>query len=434
MDSDILAHRTHSRWALIFVAMVLSACAIPVIQEPYYQPVYPETSGGHKPGDSAWILSGGKSGGPPNRLRMRDDTRNCYLELTAMADEANFLLLWTVEKYGRNRITGQSCDDLQIGNEPLMIEDLDSGQRMSIRRFNRRFSFPPALNAKLSETVDMAALIPGFAEVPAAERWYTLSISFRREFEGKLPERVTIQLPSILVAGRSIQPPPLDLQRKDVPSTNIRAYVPLSYKEIPYTTAFKEFGKPPGAASFRGPLGKTFSTGIYIWHEQEELRLAAGVMGREDDLYIEFDKKSGGTGNPFISGEIYAEVLSGSSIRLQDNHVLWQQTPGDVTPVAITPRAMSRWRLSIYPTMDYAELPKHFLAPILNQYNPNYENPSYIEQYDDWLRQFVFSIPNYQPKRIRVTLPPITANGKLWLIEPIEFHYKSGGVGLAVWP
>lgn len=88
----------------------------------------------------------------------------------------------------------------------------------------------------------------------------------------------------------------------------------------------------------------------------------------------------------------------------------------------------------MYPTTDYAELPKHFLAPILNPYNPNYENPSYIEQYDDWPRQFVFSIPNYQPKRIRVTLPPITANGKLWPIEPIEFHYKSGGVGLAVWP
>jgi hypothetical protein len=428
MDKDIPAHRTHSRWALIFVAMVLSACATPVIQGSYYLPVYPGTSGEHKPNDSAWIPSGGKSGSPTNRLRMRDDTGNCYLELTAMADEANFLLRWTLEKNHRNRITGQSCEELQIGSDPVVIEDLDSGQRMSIRRFNRSFLFPPALNAKLSETVDMAALIPGFAEVPAAERWYTLSISFRREFKGKLPERVTIQLPPILVAGRSIQLLPLDLQRKDVPSTNIRAYVPLSYKEIPYTTALKEFGEPPGAASFRGPLGMMFSPGIYVWHEQEELRLAAGFMGREDDLYIEYDKKSGGTGNPFISGEIYAEVLSGSNIRLQDNHVLWQQTPGDVTPVAITP---SRWRLSMYPTTDYAELPKHFLA---NPYNPNYENPSHIEQYDDWQRQFIFSIPNYQPKRIRVTLPPITANGKLWPIEPIEFHYKAGGVGLAVWP
>lgn len=432
MDSDILAHRTRSRWALIFVAMVLSSCAAPVIQGPYYLPVYPGAAGPTGKANT-WIPSGGKGGAPTNRLRMRDDSGNCYLELTAMADEANFQLLWILEKYDRNRITGQSCEELQIGSDPVVIHDLDSGQQMSIRRFSRRFSSPPSLNAKLSETVDLAALIPGFAAVPAEERWCTLSISFRREFEGKLPERVTIQLSPILIAGRSIHLPPLDLQRKDVPSTNIRAYVPLSYKEIPYTTAFKEFGEPPDAASFRGPLGKMFSSGIYVWHEQEELRLAAGFMGREDNLYIEFDKKSGGTGKPFISGEIYVEVLSGSAIRLQDNHVLWQ-TAGDVTPVAITPRAMSRWRLSMYPTTGYAELPKHFLATILNPYNPNYENPSYTEQYDDWLRQFVFSIPNYQPKRIRVTLPPITANGKLWPIEPIEFHYKSGGVGLAVWP
>jgi len=431
MDSDILAHRTRSRWALIFVAMLISACATPVIQGPYYQPVYPGTSGGHKPNDRAWIPSGGKSGSPANTLRMRDDSGECFLELAAMADEANFQLLWTQEKFGRNRITGQQrCEELQIGSDPVVIDDLDSGQRMSIRRFNRRFFVsPPLLNAKLSETVDLAALIPGFAAVPAEERWYTLSISFKREFEGKLPERVTIQLSPILVAGRSINLPPLVLQRKDVPSTNIRAYVPLSYKEIPYTTAFKEFGEPPGAASFRGAFGMMFSSGVYVWHEQEELRLAAGFMGRDDKLHIEFDKEFGGTGKPFISGEIYVEVLSGSAIRLQDNHVLWQQTPGDVTPVVIVPRA--RWGLSMYPTTDYAELPKHFLATVTNPRHPDYGNSF---QYDDWLRQFVFSIPNYQPKRIRVTLPPITANGKLWPIEPIEFHYKSGGVGLGVWP
>jgi len=351
-----------------------------------------------------------------------DASRHCFLQFAATADEANFLLSWIVEKTTR---TGQRCD-LQISEEPLLIEDLESGQRMTIRTFRRMFSpISPVLDVDVTDAVDMAAPFPGFAEVPAAERRYTLALHLRREFTGRLPEQVTIQLPALQVGGRSIQPPPLVLQRRDVPSSSIRAYLPTTYKEIPRTVALREFGIMPGAASSRGPLGMVVSPGVYVWHAHEGLiTLAAGFMGRDDDKWSDDDKRSGGTGNPFIDGDIYVHILSGDRVRLQDGQVFWQQTPGDEVPVVVHFEP-SRWLLTQYTTASYAALPER-------RFGASYVRP--MKPYEDTTAQFLVSIPHFQPKRIRVTLPPVTVDGREWPIMPIEFEYRAGGVGLEVWP
>jgi len=370
---------------IVLTGLLLASCVVPVPYGAYYYPTYPEKS------QYVWIMRNNEGTGAPEELRMRSD--GCLMGLRAGADEENFTFSWSQEEWGN----AGKCR-IQIHTQPLVLEDLDSGSQRDIRTFRRVFrGFGPALG--LEEAVNLKSLIPGFAAVPASARRYTMSISLKRKFEGPLPEVSRIQLAEISIAGRAIKPPPLQLNRHVNLLSSKDDYLPDNGKRVQNTVLLAEFGGPAGP--------------IVIWHEElPMLRLAVSFWGTPDS----YDGNVKNKNVSEIFGRIYVEIFGDEPIHLGEGGVTWY-VPGDTTQQFV-PVSRSKWAIEMYTTANLSEQLENFADYWQNK------------TFKDWHREFVILLRGYQPKRFRVTLPPVNANGHEWSIQPIDFEYKSGGVGL----
>ena len=380
-----LIDRVFSVATIALIGSFLASCAVPVSYGPYYHPVYPEKS------QYVWIKRDIDGAGPPAELRMQ--RQGCFMGLRANADEENFTFSWSQQELGE----ANKCR-IHVDSQPVVLEDLDTGSRRDISTFRRVFrGFGPALD--LDRLVNLDSVIAGFAAVPISERRYTLSISLERKFEGSLPETCRIQLPDISLAGRVMKLPPLRLNRHPNLSSSRDDYLPDTGRKVQDATALAEFG---------GPLGP-----LVIWHaEASKLRLGSAFWGTPDSY-------DGNVRNKNVSeiwGRIFVEILGDEPIHLEKGGVTWY-VPGDSVQQFI-PVSHSKWALEMYTTANISEHLAHFT---------DYWQQNKI--FKDATREFVVVIPGYQPKQFRVTLPPVDVNGHAWPIRPIDFEYKSGGVG-----
>jgi hypothetical protein len=383
---------------VVAIALTVSACAIPTIQSPYYHPNYPELVGPE--GGGAWLPSSGKSGAPPYRIRIGHSATH-FMELSVTADEENFVLAW------RFNCGVQRCNT-QVENRPILVEDLDSGKQVPVETVRRIFLGTARPQVDLMK--DLAVSIPAFAEVNADQRRYTISIPLRHEFDGPLPERVSIQLPPITVGEQSIPLPPLVLLKQET-GKNIRAYAPASYQALSRTTAFTNFAGASTATLTSGSFG-FFTPATYSWFERKgEIMLSASFMGR-DDIQPKLWEK------PFIAGEVKVLIMSGSIFKLEGNSVTWLQTPDEMQAVQVPIRTdRHSGNLSMYTTKPHDRTT--LLFP---------DGTVIGEQL--WLAV----MPKLHPKKVRITFPEVALEGKPLLLKPIEFEYRLGGIGMAVWP
>lgn len=415
---------------VLLLPMLLGACALPVVYGPHYRVIYPDADRADKPSladatrpivapfqspeaikrsfeskkpsmREAWTVG-------PAGTRLRLARGRCMMWLKAAGDDENFLLDWNIDR-------SDGCD-LSVASEPVSVEDMETGRRYEVRAFHRLFgAFPPGLSIR--ETVDLASSIQGFKDVPAAERRYTVSLPFRKEFNGKLPDQISIQLPPLWVGARKVQIPPLVLHRRSELLRPINYYEPGVSKKMSSTFAFSEFvgraveGGPSEAFEPYGEVKK-------LWHEQDgEIFLASSFFGREDM------KKWGGHYSSYIGGSIDIHVRSGVPIRLEGGQVLWQQVPGDEKPVFMP---VKRYNLIKYTTARYDDALSGRFLP----YDAPDPDAKPVEPYVDKDVHLAVIIPGYQPKRVRVTLPRITVDGEVWPIHPIEFEYRKSAAEL----
>ena len=322
------------------------------------------------------------------------------MEVSATADEENFLLAW------RFSCAAQLCD-VQMANRPLLVEELDNGKQASVETVRRIFQNS---GPQVDLSRGLAASIPVFAEVPADQRRYTVSIPLRYDFDGPLPERVRIQLPPVTVGEQSIPLPPLELLKQET-GRKIRAYVPADYQALSRTTAFSDFVGASAAVSTTGTFG-SFTAPSYLWFERKgEVMLTASFMGR-DDPAPPFWK------TPFIAGEIKALILSDRKFKLNENSITWQQTTGERPAVKVPVKSGGRnGNLSMYTTRPHDKATLH------------YPDGTVV---DDQL--FLALVPKWRPKKARITFPEVVLEGRPLRLKPVEFEYRQGGVGMAVWP
>ena len=389
---------------VVAIALTLNACAIPTIQGPYYHPNYPELVSHPElvgpRGGGAWLPSSGKSGAPPYRIRVGHSATH-FMEVSVTADEENFLLAW------RFNCGVQRCNK-QVENRPILVEDLDSGKQVPVETVRLIFLDPARPQVDLMK--GLAASIPAFAEVRADQQRYTITIPLQHEFDGPLPERVRIQLPPITVGEQSIPLPPLVLLKQETGS-KIRGYAPASFQALSRTAAFSNFAGAFMATSTSGTFG-SFTSGSYPWFERKgEIILSASFMGRDDVAPNLWEK-------PFIMGEVKVLVLSGSSLKLEGDSVAWQQTPDEKQAVKVPIRASGHaGNLSMYTTK------------LNDKTTLRHPDGSVVSQ-QLWLAV----IPKLQPKKVRITFPEVALEGKPLPLKPIEFEYRTGGIGMAVWP
>lgn len=425
--------------------MLLGACVLPVVYGPHYRAIYLDADRADKPSladatrpimapfqspeaikrsfesrkpeiREAWTFG-------PAGTRLRLARGRCMMWLKAAGDDENFMLDWRIDRYS-------GCD-LSVASEPVSVEDMETGKRYEVRAFHRLFqNNPPGLS--IHETVDLASSIQGFKEIPTAERRYTVSLPFRKEFDGKLPDQLTIQLPPLWVGTRKVQISPLVLHRHSELLGPFSAYEPRVSKKMSNSFAFGEFA----GIAVKGGLSEAAFDVRYgevknLWPEQDgEIFLASSFTGREDM------KKWGGHYSSLIRGSIDIHVRSGVPIRLEDGHVTWQQAPGDEKPVLMP---VKRYSLIKYTTARYDDaLGGRFLgfdpAERYRGEGVPYDAPDSdakpIEPYVEKDIHEVVLIPGYQPRRVRVTLPKILIDGEEWLIHPIEFEYRKSGAEL----
>lgn len=429
---------------VLLLPMLVGACALPVVYGPHYRVIYPDADRADKPSladatrpimapfqspeaikrsfesrkpemREAWTFG-------PAGTRLRLARGRCMMWLKAAGDDENFMLDWRIDRYS-------GCD-LSVASDPVLVEDMETGKRYEVRAFLRLFqNNPPGLS--IHETVDLASSIRGFKEIPAAERRYTVSLPFRKEFNGKLPDRLTIQLPPLWVGARKVQIPPLVLHRRSELLGPFSYYEPGVSKKMSSTFAVGEFGGSAVEGGLSEASFERYREVKKLWYEQDgEIFLASSFIGREDM------KKWGGYYSSLIRGSIDIHVRSGLPIRLEDGHVIWQQAPGDEKPVLMP---VKRYSLIKYTTARYDDaLSGRFLgfdpAERYRGEGVPYDAPDSdakpIEPYVDKDTHLVVMIPGYQPKRVRVTLPKITVDGEVWPIHPIEFEYQKSAAEL----
>lgn len=380
----------------IFLALMLGACAMPVFQGPYYHPTYIVQSGAEAV--SAWLPSAGKNGASPHRIRIGLDSAN-FVELSATADEENFLLAW------RYSCGVRRCD-VKVANQPLLLEDLSTGKQFSVETVRRIFS---ASKPVIDPSRGLATSISGFSEVPVDQQRYTISIPLRHEFDGPLPERLSIQLPPIRLGQESVLLPLLELQKRET-GGKIRGYVPSTHHGLSRTAAFSDFAGAATSISTTGSFA-SFISASYPWFERDgEVRLAASFFGRDDPSPPFWSK-------PFVMGEVKVLVLSGKALLLDGGTASWL-LPGSRQAVEVPIKMGSRnGNLTMYTTRldDRAEF--------------RFSDGSLVDE-----QLYLAVIAKFQPKKVRITFPEFRMDGKILRPHPIEFEYRQGGVGVAVWP
>lgn len=366
------------------VCLLLSSCIIPVPHGSYYKPIYPE-----KPKE-AWVSRSMDGVGPPENLRIRSGS--CYMGLRAIADEGSFVLSWAHEEL--------SCK-INVHGKSIEFEDLDSNRHWDVSIFRRVFrTVPPRFD--INQAVDLAAIIPGFAATPESEQKYTLSIYLSRKFQGPLPDSTRIQLPNIVIGDQTIEIPVLQLYRHNELLSPKDSYLP-------------DRGQKVAESTLRSEFGEFLPKSVVVWHEKDSLlRLAASFAGTPDSF--DYDTYAKIKGVSEIFGTIYVEVLAGEPVRLTDERVSLR-VPDDKQDHFV-PVYNSRWIMQMYTTTDISER--------LEQLSDYWH---YEDVFDDSNRNFVIVIPDYQPNKLSVVLPPVTANGVEWPVQPIVFERRLGGVG-----
>jgi hypothetical protein len=358
--------------------LLLSCGSLPA--GPSYEPVYPE-----KPG-YAWTY---RSKAGDKVLRMRSGT--CFMGFRADFDGKDFSLSWSQED---SEVKGKARCRINVHEGPVVVRNLDTGERSEIKVFRRSLLFGPGFDIR--QPVDLVAQIPGFAAVPKVERRYALMLKVERKTKGALPDRVELQLPAIALGGRRVEVPRLRLTRYER-SGEGWWYAPVS------------------GARQTGPAGRSLGGGGQVfkpadrWFEEPSLlRISAVFRGNPFVWNPDFTKNKGISE---VYGEIYVEVLGDEPVRLTADRVGWRfsgEAADDFLPVP-----KSEWTLRRYTTTDLAERIDHLQA---------FGLPG--KRYDDSRRDFRIVVPDFHPRRLTVTLPPVDASGHPWPIQPIEFEYK----------
>lgn len=372
------------------IALLLGSCA-PIITGPSYQPIYPQKS------QDVWSDRDG-AGNAVLKMRWSDQ---CTMDLQAYEDGGSFTLLWSQKEF---TFHGKRLCQIHVHDGPVVIEDLDAGKRLDISIFQRQILLGLVLDIK--QAVDLVAMLPDFAAVPVSERQYTLSLDLKRKFNGFLPDEVQIQVPDIQLGDRHIQLPPLRLKRYER-SGEGWWYAPATTKNVQDT-------KPAGKA-----FGSPFQTLVYkpadIWYEEKSVvRIRVVFRGRP----FTWNGSERNDDESQIFGEIFIEVFGDEPVRLINDQVAWHVS-GDKSDKLVVVDKYD-WRLRRYTTTSLSERLDHLI--------PDYTNT--IGPFTDYWREFLVVIPGFHPNRFRVTLPRVDVNGHEWPIQPIEFKYKSGAVGL----
>lgn len=387
-------HFMCGKFALFLAILAVGACAIPSGHGPYYRPIYTDLNA---PGNrmKAWTVAPGKSSGPQNRLRFKVD-QSCIVELSSIvADDSDFLFSWRLERWG------EKLDDrcrYRVSDDGILIEDVERGFRHVSHTVHRIFN---GSKPNLSFEAGMAAHAPLFSEIPVEQRTYTVSIPFRLNVNGKIPESISLQLPDIKLGTRLIKTPLLTLNKVDT-GGNIRAYVPVNVLPLANADAIRFFGMPAHYYSTSGSFA-SFHPGVAMWYEEKgEIRLASSFSGRDDinDSLIK----------PGIWGEILIQVMSGSGIAFPDQKVIWRRDKGELIFQYID---SSRLALTSYTTR-----PNDVLAYSINDKDVH----------------FIALLPRFRPALARVTLPKMEINGNAWPVRSIDFEFQTGGIGLTAWP
>jgi len=396
---EIISARCGKRYRhpfTILLVLVLGACAMPVVQGPYFYPSYDGRNGAEDV--SAWLPAAGKNGGPSQRIRIGPDSTH-FVELSATADEDNFLLAWRFS-------CGVRRCDVKMAKDPLLVDDLSSGMRFSVETVRRIFS---ASKPAIDVSSGLANRISRFAEVPVDQQRYTISIPLRHEFDDPLPERLSIQLPPIRLGQETIPLPLLELQKKET-GGKIRGYVPSTHHDLSRTVAFSDFAGAATAISTTGSFA-TYISASYPWFERDgEVRFAASFFGRDDPSPPFWNK-------PFVMGEVKVLVLSGKALRLEGGTASWL-LPGSTQAVVVPINVGGRnGNLVMYTTGldDQAEF--------------RLSDGTLVDE-----QLYLAVVARFQPRKVRITFPEFSLNGKILRPHPIEFEYRQGGLGVAVWP
>lgn len=391
---------TSSQFFLVLaclLAICIQACAVPVANGPFYQPLAPLHVGAD--GKGAWLAPSGKSGRPDDRLRVGLDSTN-FMEISATADEDNFLLSFRFS-------CGLKACKLKMGEDPIVITDLETNQTYSLQTVRRIFGFS---KPKVALEKGLVSQIAGFKNLPPEQQRYTVSLPVRLEYPGVLPDKVTLQLPPMNLGYDTLSLPPLVLSRA-VPGKSMSAYVPQVFSKLSRTQAYSRFVGSPVTSSSHGTFGAYFPA-VYQWHEVPgRIAVAAEFMGRDDDAW-----KS--VGKPFIGGDIRVLVLSGEKLTLSHPSVLWSQagSPNDTQEVPIS-NARHEGNLSMYTT----KLGDQTEWTLSSGQVP--DNPHFLAVQE-----------KLASRHVRITMPPIWLGGEPLPSQPIEFKYVSGSIGLGIWP
>ncbi len=410
--------------AILFLALIVSGCVAPVAYGPYYQPSYPQADRVGTPtlksavapiaapflkpevsviapqpatqdGIDVWI-----AGTPAQRLRFR--IGHCFLGVRANAIRNDFVLNWTIEK------TTGCNQNISIQQSPVVVEDLDTGTIHKPMVYARSLiAHEPGI--PLDRATDLASKIPGFAEVPLADRKYLVSVAFTKYFNGKLPNQLSIQLPAIWMNGEKIVPPRISMKRQEEFLSRFSHYLPENAAEVtyqPYESQYRQWFDLPGKIAL------------------------ASVFWAWDD-----GKKWGDYYTSGIRGVIRFYVYNGSSIRLDHPALTWitdtQPEPADIP--------LKRFNLVEYSTTRYddplaavfwGDDPTELYRGVGVQPDAPMENPRPIKAFEDtWITPLV-RIPDFHPKRVKIILPRITGDGVEWPVKPIFFELREGSLEL----
>lgn len=341
---------------------------------PYYKAIYPEET------EQVWSYRT-KMG--DFVLRMKSDSSYCYMSFIANREEGGLIISWSQTEGG---IEAQCRIHVHKGS--LEIDDLDTGEHFEINVLERTFS-PFGARLNLDQPVDLAEILPGYAVIDPSKRKYTTSLHFMWTFnDGSLPKETQFKVPDILLGDRTIQLQSIKLIRYKK-SGGGWWYTPVT------NTAVKET-KPAGKA-----FGSLFQTMVFkpadvIYEDEGTVRLSVASRG------VSFVNKKGKKDytQPWVSMDLFIEVLSGEPIQIENDQI---DTPENIS-----------LSLKQYTTNDFSERLDHSSPPTFSEY---------YSLHGDSVRTYIAVIPGYHPKRFRVSMPRIDADGQEWLIEPFSFEY-----------
>lgn len=381
---------------LLTAILMLGGCAIPTAHGPYYLPVYPDMDSP----DSPWLPYFGST--VQSRLRFRF-SEHCYMQLQAIPSNPDLILSWDLERPEsldpRKRPAGHidPCN-YRVGNEEVSIEDIKTGRHRAPESVHRIFYLPPKLDFRSG----MQPYSSYFSDTPPEQQTYTTAIRLRLDVDKNIPDSVSVKLPDILIGNQRFSIPMLTLKKIET-GGNIKAYVPVNAQPMTNAESITRFAMSTTHHRTGGAMGM-FHAGATLWHEEKgAFRVASSLSGRDD-------VKTSTMITPGISGDIFIQVMSGKGMALADSRATWVTEDGKEIVQHIDQYMMGlvAYRTRLADVMRFTD--------------------------KDFGARFILLFPDFQPERAKLTLPRLDAVGKTLPIKPIDFEYKSGGVGFVAWP